>query len=110
MATYDNLIVGSIITDSGVIDLGQNLQRGAVLGKISSSGKLVLSDDGASDGSETPYAILNESVDATSADKVAPIILGGEVNEGVLVFGGSHTADSTRDTLRDVGIYLKKTN
>lgn len=110
MATYDNLVLGETITDSGVIEAGQNLQRGAVLGKITASGKLVLSVDTATDGSQTPYAVLNQSTDASGGDKVAPIILCGELNEGALVFGGAHTADSTRDALRDVGIYIKKSN
>jgi len=105
---YDNLIVGGeITTDSGVLVSGQKLTRGAVLGKITTSGKLTLSDDGASDGSETPYAILNEDVDATAGDKSCAILLGGEVNSNALTFGGAHTAQNTKDTLRGLGIFLK---
>lgn len=44
------------------------LAIGTVLGKISASGKYVLHNNAASDGSEAAAAILGEAVDATSAD------------------------------------------
>lgn len=106
--TYDNLIVGEdTVTDSGVLIAGQNLARGALLGKITASGKLTLSLSASTDGSEVPYAILNEATDATAADKVCPIILSGEVNDGSVTFGTGHTAASTKDGLRSEGIFLK---
>ena len=41
--TYDNLIVGGdIVTDSGVLIAGQNLTRGALLGKSQRPGSLRL--------------------------------------------------------------------
>jgi len=106
--TYDNLIVGGdIVTDSGVLIAGQNLTRGALLGKITASGKLTLSVDTATDGSEAPYAVLNEDVDATAGDTVCSVLLGGEVNSNVMTFGGAHTAESTKDGLRSLSIFLK---
>lgn len=107
-STYDNLVAGEdTITDGGVLIAGQNLERGALLGKITASGKLTLSLSASTDGSEVPFAILNETTDATSADVRCPIILGGQVNSGSIVFGADHTAASTKDGLRDLGIYLK---
>ena len=105
---YDNLIVGGeLTTDSGTLVSGQNLKRGALLGKITSSGKLTLSLTAASDGSEEPYAVLNDDTDASSGDKVCAIILGGELNSGSITFGADHTAASTKDGLRGLGIFLK---
>lgn len=107
-STYDNLIVGdNTVTDSGVLITGQDLLRGALLGKITASGKLTLSLSASADGSETPYAILNGDTDATSADTRCPIILSGEVNSGSVTFGTGHTAASTKDGLRTEGIIFK---
>lgn len=106
--SYDNLIVGEdTITDGGVLIAGQNLSRGALLGKITASGKLTLSLSASTDGSEVPYAILNGDVDATSADTRCPIILSGEVNVKSVTFGTGHTEASTKDGLRNLGIFLK---
>jgi hypothetical protein len=44
------------------------LPRGALLGKITATGKYILSLAAAADGSQVPDAILLEPVDATAAD------------------------------------------
>lgn len=107
--TYDHLFAGDadIITDSGTLVTGQNLPRGAVLGKITASGKLKLVDSAASDGSQAPYAILAANTDATSADKTCPLYMAGEFNSNGLTFGGTDTAATHKVALRDIGIYLK---
>jgi hypothetical protein len=87
---------------------GQNLTRGALLGKITASGKYVLSLAGAADGSQTPVAILAEDVDATAADKGGIAYISGDFNEDAITYGTGHTADSVRDGLRDLNIYLHK--
>lgn len=105
---YDNLIVGGpVITDGGVLITGQNLARGAVLGKITASDKLTLSLSASVDGSEVPYAVLNADSDATSADKNVPLIMVAQVNEDALILGADHTKDTVRDALRIAGIHLK---
>ena len=55
----DKLIAGDMPLRSRPITLisGENLTRGAVLGKITSGGKYNLSLSAAGDGSETPDAI-----------------------------------------------------
>lgn len=108
--TPDNLIAGDYpaVTESVTVASGQTLSRGAVLGKVTATGKVVLSMSAAADGSQTPYAILAEDVDASAADQVATAYLSGEFNEGELTFGADHTADTTRAALRDLGVYLKK--
>ena len=92
---------------------GQNITRGALLGRISASGKYILSLAGASDGSEVPDAILAEDVDASGGDKDGLIYQTGAFNEAAVTFGadgtGSHDADNTRQGLRDKSIFLRKT-
>lgn len=87
---------------------GQNLKRGALLGKITASGKVNLSLSAADDGSQTPYAILGEDIDATSADKVSFAYVCGDFNENKVTFGTGHTANSVRDGLIAKSIYLHK--
>ena len=98
----DYPVVGRKVT----ILSGQNVARGSVLGKITASGKFILSDDGAVDGSQTPDVILAEDVDASGGDKEGVVYLSGHFNDAALTFGGAHTAASTRDGLRDKNIYI----
>lgn len=106
---HDNLIAGTavnMVTESIVVDTG-NLTRGALLGRITATGKWVLSAAAAVDGSETPRAILAEDTDATAADKTTVAYLTGEFNTAAMTFGAGHTAASVKDGLRDLGIFLK---
>lgn len=108
--TPDRLIAGNygIVDGEAVLVSGQNLSRGALLGKITASDKFTLCDSTASDGSENPQGILAEDCDASAADKIAPYYLAGEFNEDAVIFGGTDDADTHRDALRDLNIYLKE--
>ncbi len=111
----DNLVAGDIAirTDSVTIGSGAALTRGAVLGKVTATGKYILSAAGASDGSETPVAILAEDTDASGSDVTnVPVYIRGDFNSNALNFGTAHDADSVKDALRDGGIFIKaaKTN
>lgn len=109
--TYDNLIGGNaqLITDEMTIVSGAGaLKRGTVLGKITASGKgTTVQSDGTDDGRRTPYAILAADTDATSEDKKAPVFKAGEFNANALVFGGTDTAATHKEALRDLGIFVK---
>jgi len=107
---FDKLFAGHLPPLSKGITLlaGQNLTRGAVLGKITASGKYTLSAAAAGDGSEVPDAILAEDCDATAGDRAAVAYTRGDFNEAALTFGAGHTAASTREGLRDKGLYLVK--
>ena len=97
-----------LVTQGVTIAAGQNLVRGAVLGKITASGKLVLSLAAASDGSQTPYAILaDEEADASAADLGATVYLSGQFLGKNLTFGAGHTAASVRDGMRNLNIYVQ---
>lgn len=108
--TPDQLHAGDfpIRTQDITVLSGQNLTRGALLGKITASGKYVLSLAGAGDGSQTPVAILAEDVDASAGDKSGIAYISGDFNENAITYGTGHTADGVRDGLRDLNIYLHK--
>ena len=97
-----HLLVGRKVT----IISGQNLTRGAVLGKITASGKYNLSLSDASDGSQTPDLILAENCDASSGDKVALAYARGDFNANALTLGTDHTVASITEGLRAKGITL----
>jgi len=106
----DNLVAGDtqLVTDSVTIASGQTIARGAVLGKITTGGKFALSLSASSDGSETPYAVAAQDVDASAADVTnVAVYIKGEFNANALTLGAGHTADTAKDGLRAVGIYIK---
>ena len=105
----DRLIAGlaQIVTANGTLLSGQNLLRGAVLGRITASSKYTLSLAASSDGSEVPRAILADDYDASAGDlSNVAVYLKGEFNYRRCTFGTGHTFLGTRDALRDGGIYL----
>lgn len=108
-SSYRPLVVGedNLQTRQIVLLTGQVQPRGAVLGKISASGKYRLSLAASNDGSEVPAVILAEDADATGADATTPAHFGGVFNENALTIGAGHSKASIRDTLRDVGIKLQ---
>lgn len=106
----DNLLAGysvPAITESVVIASGAGaLARGTLLGKVTASGKYVVSTSAASDGSQNPVAVLAEDIDATDADVTTVGYLSGEFNTAAMTFGTGHTAASVKAALRDLNIYL----
>lgn len=68
-----------VIAEQETLLAGQNLAAGAVVGIITASGKVTLSDpDMASpDGSENPVGILAADVDATTADAPCVVLKSG---------------------------------
>jgi hypothetical protein len=106
--TPDKLLAGDYpaVTDIVVIDTGV-LTRGTLLGKITATGKHILCNSAAVDGSQNPTCILAEDVDATAADVNAPVYLSGAFNQSAVIFGGADTAATHRVALRNLNIYLK---
>jgi hypothetical protein len=70
---------------------GTNYRVGAVLGRITASGKMKLSTAAGTDGAQNAAAMLLDDVDATSADANAVVILRGPaiVSKAALVFDAS---------------------
>jgi hypothetical protein len=106
-ATYDptGLIAGDHpLTHAPIVVLsGQNIARGAVLGRVTASGKYVLSTTGASDGSQVPAAIAAEAINAAAGDVTGPAYFTGEFNGAQLVYGASHTAVTVEASFRATG-------
>jgi hypothetical protein len=70
---------------------GTNYPVGAVLGRITASGKMKLSTAAGTDGAQNAAGMLLDDVDATSADANAVVILRGPaiVSKAALVFDAS---------------------
>ena len=107
--TPDGLIAGEfddLVGEKITVISGQNLVRGAVLGKITASGKYNLSLSAAADGSQTPDFILAEDCDASGGDKVAIAYSRGDFNAQKLTIGTGHTIASIKEGLRVKNIIL----
>jgi hypothetical protein len=107
---HDNLIAGDMprVSEKQTVLSGAGaLAAGTVLAKDSgNANKLVPVNDASGTASiQTPYAILADAVDATSADAEAVVFLSGHFNETALTFGGDDTADDHRAALRGLGIF-----
>jgi hypothetical protein len=106
--THDVLIAGNahlLVGRKVTIKSGQNLVRGAVLGK-DSNGKYLLSLAAASDGSQAPDLILAEACDATAGDTVALAYARGDFAAQALTLGTGHTVASITESLRAKGITI----
>lgn len=70
---------------------GTNYPVGAVLGRITASGKMKLSTAAGSDGAQIAAAVLLYDVDATAADATGIVVLRGPaiVSRAALVFDAS---------------------
>lgn len=105
--TFQNLIQSDDVTTRKVTILaGAAHVAGEVLGKITASGKYVLSLAAAADGSETPDMILAQDVDATGGDVEAIAYETVTVVASALTLGAGHTVASIREGLRDKGIKI----
>jgi hypothetical protein len=74
---------------------------GAVLGRITASGKYAFSPDTGADGSETAAAVLLYAVDATAADAVGIVLVRGPaiVSRAALAYDGT-VDDGTKITAK----------
>ena len=77
--------------DTVTLLAGTNYRVGAVLGRITASGKMKLSTAAGTDGAQNAAGMLLDDVDATSADANAVVILRGPaiVSKAALVFDAS---------------------
>lgn len=82
----------AILTYKETVLTGQNLVRGTLVGRITASGKVINSLTAAGDGSQVPYGIVAQDVDATAADKEALIYVSGTFNAHKVTLGAGWTA------------------
>lgn len=106
--TADNLFAGEFprVTVLATIS-GGKFERGAILGKITTSGKCTICTSAATDGSKDVYGILAETVDASAEDKQAVVYLSGEFNSAALNVGEGYTIAELADALRAKSIFVK---
>jgi len=91
---------------SVTIAAGANLERGAVLGKVTATGKYKLSAAAASDGSQTPVVVLLEDAAAESEDTEALVMITGSVVETGLIYGTGHSHATVWEPLSKQSIYI----
>ena len=106
--SHDKLIAGNahlLVSRKVTIKSGQNVVRGAVLGK-DGDGKYLLSLAASNDGSQTPDLILAEDCNASAGDKTALAYARGDFAIQALTIGTGHTAASITEGLRAKGITL----
>jgi hypothetical protein len=88
---------GDFSREQIVLNSGQNLRSGAVLGRITATGRFTILAPAASDGSQNAIAILGPATDATAGNTRTAGVVGGpgvsvEVNSRLLVWPVGITA------------------
>lgn len=106
-----DLLIGDypVMTVPVTVAAGADLTRGAVLGRVSASGKYALSASAASDGSQTPLLVLAVDAAAASADVAAVAYASAALDSAKLSFGAGHSAATVEAAFRAASapLYLK---
>ena len=89
-----------VMTVPVTIAAGANLARGAVLGRITASGKHILSASAAIDGSQTPNLVLAIDANAAAADVAAVAYAAGALDADKLILGAGHTKATVEAAFR----------
>lgn len=101
---------GAISRDTVTILSGQDLAAGAVLGKVTASGKYRAVQPGGGDGSETAVAVLYAATDASAADVAGAVIhnFACEVISSALAWPAGITAGQKTTALAELKtLYIK---
>ncbi len=90
----------------GVFTLDEVWPAGAVLGRVTATGKLVRFDPGAADGSETAIAVLTQECSATAAGDypIRPAISGRVRQDQLVDSAGAALTKVALEQLRDYTI------
>lgn len=105
----DNLIAGGKPPAKAVpitLTDGEVVLRGTLLGRITASGKYLVSLNAAVDGSEVARAISAVAASPSGADGEILAYLEGEFNQDKVLFGTGQTIANTKADLQDVNVYL----
>src|SRR5262245_8856433 len=98
--SYDELVAGETITQSGVIATGQGvLLRGTIMGKDPATGKWTRAY-------APPSGILVHQTDTTLGDVVSVVHVKGEYKDNVVVLPAGKTMAETRAALWMYSIHL----
>jgi len=99
-----------VATQPCTILSGEVLLRGAVLGRITASKKLILSLSAAVDGSQVPVSVLAVAVDASGGDVESSQYVSAAFDAAKLTFGTGIDADITEAAFRAASapMFVKK--
>lgn len=86
---------------------GQTLVRGSVVGKVTASSKMVLLDKDAVDGSEVPFGVVADYIDASAGDKVGPIWRTGEFLAEKLIFEAGTVLSDVQAAMEAIQLWPK---
>lgn len=103
-AVYSNAGIGFTITAGGTAFVAGDT---FTLTIVDSVGNYIVCVKNASDGSQTPVAILADFADATSGPVRTGAYVMGEFNVNALNFDASWTPETLTTALRPYGIFLK---
>lgn len=104
----DQLIAGRfpLVTSTVTLSAG-TLSRGTVLGKVTATGDYIESLATASDGSQTPVAILADNADASGGAVTCGVYFTGEFNGDKLIYDASWTLAALTAALKPSSIFVK---
>jgi len=97
-----------VVSASGTVASGNNLARLTVVARQTADNKLVPYDPAGTGGAEVALGITAEAIDASLADAVGPIYIGGVFNPDELVWGGAVTAAQKEVAFDGTNIALRK--
>lgn len=81
--------------------------KGAVLGMVTATRKLLLAASAAGDGSQAPMAVLDRAL-VLAADATFDVMVSGAVlNPAALVLGTGTTSNAAQDALRTLGFQFR---
>lgn len=108
--SLDDIIVSDypVLTEPETVASGADLAQYGVVGRITASGKVILSLAAAGDGSETPIGIAAVAAAAAAADVVAPMFKSGHFDPTKLVYGAGHDAASVALAFEGTPLFLRE--
>lgn len=111
---FDNLVIGSGVfnQDTRIVTItvpDGGYAKGALLGKITATSKYILSENAATDGSESAKAILESAIEndtGSPVDVEAVVYCAGTFNNLGVTYGTGQTMQNTYDSLDVVNIRI----
>lgn len=95
-------------TEEDILVSGQTLTAGAVLGRITATGKLTLHSKDAGDGSETARAVLVHDADASGGDLAVSVYSSGCFVFSALSVGANVTQSSLKLDFEGTPLFVKE--
>lgn len=107
--SYENLLGGSqapIVNVAATLKTGDNLPRGAIVGRVTSTGKWNEAELSAL-ADYDQLGILAVATDASLADALTSVYVRGEFTEAGVTYYYGNTAADWREALAEHGIFLR---